>query len=109
MHEDDALDFREDVAEVMGDEDEAGAFADEAAQSFAEVALGGEVECVGGFVEQELLWPVDEGSGDEDAAFFTGGHFADQLRGEVVGVDAFECFGGAEAHFFGDDEVGPES
>jgi hypothetical protein len=24
-------------------------------------------------------------------------------------VDAFEGFGGAEAHFFGDDEVGPEA
>jgi hypothetical protein len=63
---------------VVGDEDEAGAFVDEAAHGFAEVALGGEVEGVGGFVEQELLGPVDEGAGDEDAALFSGGHFADK-------------------------------
>ena len=50
LHEDDALDFWEDVAEVVGDEDEAGAFADEAAEAFAEVALGGQVQGVGGFV-----------------------------------------------------------
>ena len=108
LHEDDALDFREDVAEVMGDEDEAGAFADEAAEAFAEVALGGEVEGVGGLVEQELLGPMDEGAGDEDAAFFASGHFADELLCEVGGVYSLKGFRGKEAHFIGDDEVGPE-
>ena len=93
---------------MVGDEDEAGSFADEAAETFAQVSLGGEVEGVGGFIEEELMRPVDEGAGDENAALFSGGHFADELLGEVGGVDAFEGFGGAEAHFFGDDEVGPE-
>jgi len=80
----------------------------EIAHGFAQVALGGEVECVGGFVEEELAGPVDEGAGNEDAAFFSGGHFADGLGGEAGGVDAGKGFGGAVAHFFGDDEVGPE-
>ena len=108
LHEDDAFDFRWDVVEVVGDQDQAGALSDEAAHAFAEVALGGEVEGVAGLVEQELAGAVDEGAGDEDAAFFSGGHFADEVVGEVGGVDAFESFGGAEAHLFGDDEVGPE-
>ena len=34
-HEDDAIDFGEYVAEVVGDEDEAGAFRRQAAQGFA--------------------------------------------------------------------------
>jgi hypothetical protein len=108
LHEDDAFDFGWDVVEVVGDQDQAGALSDEAAHAFAEVALGGEVEGVGGLVEQELAGAVDEGAGDEDAALFSGGHFADEVVGEVGGVDAFESFCGAEAHFVGDDEVGPE-
>ena len=71
-HENDALDFREDVAEMMGDKDQAGALGSETAQGFAEFALGGEVEGVGWLVEQELAGPVDEGAGDEDAALFAG-------------------------------------
>jgi len=93
---------------VMGYEDEAGALGHEGAEAFAEVALGGEVEGVGWLVEQELLGAMDEGAGDLDAALFSGGHFADSLVCEVGGVDAFEGFGGAVAHFFGNDEVGPE-
>ena len=84
----------------------------EGAHGFAEAALGGEVEGVGGFVEEELAGAVDEGAGDEDAAFFSGGHFADGLVGEVGGCSdrcAFEGFGGAGAHVFGDEEVGPEA
>jgi len=108
LHEDDALDFGWDVVEVVGDEDESDAVCDEAAEAFAEVALGGEVEGVGGLVEEELLGAVDKGAGDEDAALFSGGHFADEVVGEVGGVDAFESLGGALAHVVGDDEVGPE-
>ena len=51
---------------------------------------------------------VDEGAGDEDAALFSGGHFADEVVGEMGGVDAFESLGGAVAHVIGDDKVGPE-
>lgn len=71
-HEEDAVDFREDVAEVVGDEDDAGSLPGEAAEGFAEFALGGEVEGVGGLVEEELAGAVDEGAGDEDAALFSG-------------------------------------
>ena len=108
-HEDDPLNFRKDVAEMMGDEDQAGAFGGEAAEGIAEFALGGEVEGVGGLVEQQLAGPMDEGAGDEDAALFAGGHFADKPGGKVRGFDAFERFGGTVAHFGGDVEVGPQS
>lgn len=45
-HEDDAIDLRQDVAEVMGDEDEASAFGGETAHGVAQVALSREVEGV---------------------------------------------------------------
>ena len=108
LHEDDAVDLGRDVAEVVCDEDETDSVVHEAAHGFAEVALGGEVECVGGLVEQKLAGAVDEGAGDENAALFSGGHFADGMIGKVRGVDAFEGFGGAQAHFIRDDEIGPE-
>ena len=77
LHEDNAVDFGEDVSEVMRDEDEPGAFLREAAHGFAELALGGEIEGVGWLVEEKLVWAMDEGARDEDAALFSGGHFAD--------------------------------
>ena len=90
-------------------EEQAYSLLHEAAHAFAEVALGGEVEGVGGLVEEKLAGAVDEGAGDLDAALFSGGHFSYWLFGEVGGVDAFESFGGAVAHFFCYDEVGPEA
>ncbi len=93
---------------MMGDEDQPCALVDERAHGFAEVALGGQVESVRGFVEQELSGAVHQGAGDQDAALFSGGHFADQLVGEVGGVDAFEGLGRALAHGVGNREVGPQ-
>jgi len=107
-HEDDALHLGWDIAEVMGDEDEAGALVDEAAEALAEISLGGEVEGVGWLIEEDLAGPVDEGSGDEDAALFAGGHFSDGLGGEMAGVDAGQGLDGPLTHFAGDDEIGPE-
>jgi len=107
-HEDDAVDFGEYVAEVVRHENEAGAFGGEAAEGFAQLALRGEIERVRWLIEQELLRAVDERSGDHDAALFSGGHFADELIGEVRGFHAFEGFAGALAHFIGDMQVGPE-
>lgn len=93
---------------MVGDEQDAGALLREAAEGFAEAALGGEIEGVGWFVEQKLAGAVDERTGDHDAALLAGGHFADFLLGEVKGVDALESFDGAVAHFLGDDKIGPE-
>jgi hypothetical protein len=94
---------------VVSYEEQAYSLLHEASHAFAEVALGGEVEGVGGFVEEELAGAVDEGAGDLDTALFSGGHFPYWLFGEVGGFDSFEGFGGAVAHFFGYDEVGPEA
>src|SRR5580658_7665223 len=66
-HENDALDLRQNVAEVMRDHDEPGAFSGQAAQGFAQFALCSQIECVGGLVEQKLARPVDECARDEDA------------------------------------------
>ena len=108
-HENDAIDFGQDVAEVMGDHDEASAFSGEAAEGFAEIALSGEIERVGRLVEEKLAWAMDERARNHDAAFLSGGHGADELRGEVRSFDALESFASAGAHFIRDMKVGPES
>jgi hypothetical protein len=43
LHEDDAIDFRQNIAEVVCDEDEASAFLREAAHGFPQIALRGKV------------------------------------------------------------------
>jgi len=108
FHHDDAVDFGEDVGEVMGDHEDADALAGDAAEGIAQLALGGEVEGVGGFVEEEHFGPVDEGAGDHDAALLAGGHFTDQLRFEMRGLHEMESLMGAGAHFRRDVEIGPK-
>ena len=107
-HENDAVNLGEDVAEMMRDHDQARAFAGKAAEGFAEFALRGEVERVGRLVEEELARAMYEGAGDKDAALFAGGHGADELLGEMRGLDPLESFAGANAHFTGDVQIGPE-
>jgi hypothetical protein len=70
--------------------------------------LRGEVEGVGGLVEEEHLRGGYEGAADHDAALLASGHFAYGLVGERDGVDLMEDFVGAGAHGVGDGEIGPE-
>jgi len=108
FHHEDAVDLGGDVGDVVGDEEDAGSLLGEATEQVAEVGLGGEVEGVGGLVEEEHLGRCDEGAADHDAALLAGGHLAYGLAGEGDGVDLVEDFVGAGAHGFGDGEVGPE-
>ncbi len=107
-HQDDALDFGEDIAEVMCHHHEAGALARKAAQGLAQLALRGQVERVRGLVEKELPRPVDEGARDKDAAFFAGGHGADVLRGQPGCFHPLEGLTGAVPHGVGDMQIGPQ-
>jgi hypothetical protein len=114
-HEEDAFDFGEDVGDVVGDEEDAGALLGEFAEEIAEVGLCGEVEGVRGFVEQEHLsrsvrgaCGAYEGAADHDAALLASGHFAYRLVGEGYGVDLDEDLVGAGSHGFGYGEVWPK-
>lgn len=85
-HEEDAGDFGDDVGDVVGNEEDAGAALGERAEEAAELALSGEVEGVGGLVEQEHGEAgagggagADESAGDHDPALLAGGHLADQF------------------------------
>src|SRR6266568_2287836 len=69
-HENYALNFRKYVAQVMGNEDESGAFRSKSAQGFAQFALRGKVERIRRLVEKKLAGPVNEGAGNENAALF---------------------------------------
>jgi len=108
FHHDDAGYLRKNVGDVVGDHEDADAFAGDAAESVAELALGGEVESVGRFVEEKHFGPVNKGASDHDAALLTGGHFADEFQFEMRGLHELEGLVGASAHFRRDVEVGPE-
>jgi len=108
MHEDDALDFGQDVAQVVGDEHQASSLTRQTTKGFAEFALGGKVERVGRLVEQELLGTVNQGTRDDDAALFSRGHLADQLFGEVGGFHPLKSLPGTFPHLLCHVEIGPK-
>ena len=108
VHEDNALDFRKNVAKMMGHEDEAGAFSGKASKRIAQFALGREVEGVGWLVKQKLAWTMDQGSSDQDTALFSRRHFADKPSSKMRGFDSFKGFDGPFTHLRRDVEIGPE-
>ncbi len=106
---DNAVDFGDDIGQMMGDEEDAESGGGEFAGGVAEFGLGAEVEGVGGFVEDEGLGVVDEGAGDDGAADFAGRHFVDGAIGEMGDVEEVHQFTGAGVHFGGDVMVGPDA
>ena len=82
-HEDDALNLRQNIAQMVSDHHQPRASASEPAECFAQLALSGEVERVGRLVEQQLLRAVDEGARNEDTALLSGRHCAHELPGEM--------------------------
>ncbi len=56
-HQEEAVDFGDDVRGVVGDEEDRGSLPGELAEEVAKLSLGGEVEGVGGLVQQKhLAW-----------------------------------------------------
>jgi len=128
LHEEEAIDLGNDVGGVVGDEEDRGSPPGELAEEIAKLSLGGEVEGVGGLIEQKhFAWRKwvrrgrirgglelgrgprsGEGPGNQDAALLAGGHFADELMAEAGGADLVEEVFGAGAHAGGDGEVGPK-
>ncbi len=71
-HQDHPVNLRKNVAQVMCHQHQSRTFGGEAAQCVPKFSLRGEVQCIRGFVEEQLARPVDKGAGNEDAAFFAG-------------------------------------
>ncbi len=107
-HKDHAVNFRENVAQVMGHQHKTCTLGYEAAQGVAEFALRGEIESIRGLIEEQLARSVHERAGNQDAAFLAGGHLSHKLRGKMRGFDARESFCGPGTHFFCNHEIGPE-
>lgn len=103
-----AIHLGEDVAEVVGDHQDANAHAGDGAEDFTQLLLCGHVEGVGRLVEEKHFWRMDECAGDKDAALLAGGHAADKLFCKVMRVQEAESGVGPFAHFGGDSLVGPE-
>ncbi len=106
VEEGNALHFREDVAQVVGDEDDGAALAGLEADEFIQMALGGEVEAGAGFIEQQGFGLVDEGAGQEDAAGFSAGELVGPTVGEMEDAHFGEGGVGALPHGGGDLVVG---
>jgi hypothetical protein len=107
-HHDHPVDFRENVGDVVGDHENANPLLRHAAESCAELALGGEVKGVRGLVEEQHFRLVDECAGDHDAALLAGRHLSDKLGFEMGGLHELEGLVGALAHFRRYVQVGPE-
>ena len=108
FHHEDAIDFGWDVGDVMGDEEDASSLLGETAEEVAQVGLRGEIEGIGGLVEEKHLGGRDEGAANHDATLLASGHFPNRFVGELGSVDLMENFVGAGAHGVGDGEIGPE-
>ena len=89
-HEDDAVDFRDDVRDVMGDEDDTDAGLSEFAHRLAQAMLSENIEAVGWLVENERARLVDESASNKNALSFAGRKFVDGTSGERSGAEAFE-------------------
>ena len=109
FHHDDAVDFRKDIGQVVGDHENADTLLGDAAESLAEFALSGEIEGVGRLIEEEHFWLVNESTGNHNTALLACGHFANQLGGEVIRLHQMQGIAGTSAHFGRDVEIGPES
>ena len=108
FHHDDAVDFGQDVCQMVGDHKYAHALPGHMPEGLAQLALGGEVEGVRRLVEQKHLRLVDKGPGDHDAPLLPGRHFTHQLRFEVGGLHEVEGLACSGAHFRRDVKVGPQ-
>src|ERR1700722_15533659 len=63
----------------------------EFANRFEELHLRGNVQGVAGFVKEECLRIVDEGTRDQRALRFAGGHVGDTAVGEMRNAESLEC------------------
>lgn len=108
FHHDDALDLGRDVREQVGDQQDADAVARQLAEQFAQLALGGDVERVGGLIEQKHLAGLHQGTADHGAALLAGGHLAHGLRRQMGCIKLLHYGGSALAHRSSHGEIGPE-
>ena len=90
----------------MGDHDERLAFPCIERDRAAEVSAAGEVQGVGGLVEEHDRRVVDRRAGEEDLGLLAGGEAVDALVGKVVGNgisfdrEAFDRVAGGSIHSF---------
>ena len=91
-----------DAGEVVGTEDDGGAFLLEFKDYVKEAVLGRGVEAGHGFVHQEEVRFVSQGAGQEDPAALPAGEFADEALAVLVHADPFQGKGGSLPVFVGD-------
>ena len=108
LHHQDAVDLGDDIGDVVGDEQDASSLLCEFAEQVAEISLSGQVEGVGGFVEEEHAGGGYQSASYHDAALLACGHFAYGLGCEAGCVDLVEYVGGVSAHVVRHGEIGPE-
>ncbi len=108
LHHEDAVDLGDDIGDVVGDEQDASSLLREFAEQVTQIGLGGQVEGIGGFVEEQHAGGGYQGAAYQDTALLACGHFAYGLGSEVGCIDLMENFGGASSHVGGYGEIGPD-
>lgn len=104
----DAVDLRDDIGDVMGNEENAGPLLGQLTQQVTEFALSADVESVRRLVEEQHLRRTDEGAADHDSALLPSGHLAYGLVRQVDSIDLLEHFVCALTHCGRNHEIGPE-
>jgi hypothetical protein len=88
LEENDAIDFRNNFRDMMSNEEDAESGAGELAHDEAELELTGNVEGVARLVEEQGVRIVNQGTSDERALGFSGGHFEDRALRKVSNTHA---------------------
>src|SRR5262249_3989539 len=100
--EDDAIDLRNDLVDVVRDEENRRALLRDRANAFHDLMAGDEIEAARRLVEDEDLRLVDERARDQHSPRFARRQRVERSTGEMARPDAIERLGGARTHRTGD-------
>lgn len=108
LHHDHALDFRQDVGEMMGNQQNSSSLLRQQAHGVPQFPLGGQIESVAGLVKQEDLGPMHNGSPNQNALGFAYRHLTHWLVAKVLDLQQMKNFIRPLPHLLGNVEVRPQ-
>ena len=109
LHHDHALDFRQDIGEMMGNQQNSSSLLRQPAHGVPQLPLRGQIESVARLVEQENLGSMHDGSPNQDALRFAYRHLTHRLVAKVLDFQQLKNFVRSLPHLLGDMEVRPQS
>jgi len=101
-HQDNAVDLRDDVGEVMRHQDDSDFGLGECAHGLPKFMLGENIQAVARLVKNQRSRIVDQRPGNQNAFCLAGGHFRNRPVGEMADSEPRQCSFGL-THLFGRD------